>query len=406
MSRRKNKNSSSFIPRNPSGFRWFVLLLALIVGIISIVYVQYLTKELKERERKQIRIYSKTLESFSNNQLDERVTFIFDEIIVNNRSIPVILTDEFGEPQDFKNIKTAEEATNEADKKRILYEELEVMRSINEPLLVTLKTPDLNVIGYRYVFYNNSFLLDQLTYFPYVQISLIFGLILIAFMMFNYSKTSEQNKVWAGLAKETAHQLGTPLSSLMAWNEYIKSADDFDHNEVSAELSKDIARLNLIAERFSNIGSVPVLKDTDPGEVIQVVVDYLGKRTSSKVSIAIDNRLSNGQKAAINRSLFEWVIENLIKNAVDAMSGKGNITIVMEEKDQKILIDLTDTGRGMSKSIAKKIFQAGFTTKQRGWGLGLTLAKRIIENYHNGKIIVKFTEIGVGTTFRISLKST
>lgn len=391
--------------RSPRGIRWTILVMAILIGTFSIIYVRYLTNELKDRESRQIRLYAKTLESFSNNQMGENVSFLFDDIIVDNRTIPVIQTDEYGEPQEFKNVTRAEKATDDQERKRILYEELEEMRSLNEPLLVTLKTPNLDVIGYRYVFYNNSFLLDQLAYFPYIQVSLIFVLIIITFMMFSYSRTSEQNKVWAGLAKETAHQLGTPLSSMMAWNEYIKSTDDFDRQEISTELGKDISRLNLIAERFSNIGSVPVLRDFSPVEIIENIVEYLRKRTSRKVFISINNQLPPSEKAAINKPLFEWVIENLIKNAIDAMSGKGNIDITILHTDGKVHIDISDDGKGISKSNAKKIFDPGFTTKQRGWGLGLTLVKRIINNYHKGRIMLKSSEIDKGTTFRISLKA-
>jgi signal transduction histidine kinase len=222
-------------------------------------------------------------------------------------------------------------------------------------------------------------------------------------MAFNYSRVSEQNRVWIGLAKETAHQLGTPLSSLMAWSEYFRS-DENVPNEIVDELDKDIKRLEMITSRFSNIGSVPVLKDENVFQVVHNTISYLEKRVSSKVKFAV-NAANKNLTAKLNPPLFEWVIENLSKNAVDAIgAAAGSITInIIAGAEKRVFIDITDTGKGISKSNMKKVFQPGFTTRQRGWGLGLTLVQRIVENYHEGKIYIRNSEVGKGTTFRIVL---
>jgi signal transduction histidine kinase len=230
----------------------------------------------------------------------------------------------------------------------------------------------------------------------------VFGL--AAYLFFDASRKSEQNRVWVGLAKETAHQLGTPLSSLTAWVEFFKTDPTYDA-EIVKELEKDVQRLDVITTRFSNIGSVPVLKDEDIVETIETFMSYLQKRISTKVSFTLDNQLEATKTLKINRYLFEWVIENICKNAVDAMEGVGALKVVLKEsKNNQIAIDISDTGKGISKKNLSKVFNPGFSTKKRGWGLGLTLAKRIIENYHNGKLIVKNSEVNKGTTFRILLE--
>ena len=249
-------------------------------------------------------------------------------------------------------------------------------------------------------------MLTQLKYYPIAQLSVIAIFGMIAFLAFNYSKAAEQNRVWVGLAKETAHQLGTPLSSLMAWVEYFKTDPDLKNKEIITELEKDIARLDMITSRFSNIGSEPVLQSTNLLEVINETVNYLRKRVSTKVTIETSCFPNDNISAEINKPLFEWVIENLCKNAVDAMGGSGQIKIhILQASEATAVIDISDTGKGISKSRVSKIFQPGFTTKKRGWGLGLTLVKRIIENYHKGRIFVKSSDINSGTTFRISLNS-
>lgn len=256
----------------------------------------------------------------------------------------------------------------------------------------------------NYVFYKDSELLSQLRYYPYVQLIVISCFALIAYFAFSYSRRAEQNRVWVGLAKETAHQLGTPLSSLMAWYEYIKANPKFENEPILEELGKDVRRLEVITERFSNIGSVPTLRDENILQVTQNAINYLQNRISRKVAFTVESNFAADITAKVNVSLYDWVIENICKNAVDAMEGRGsiNIQLVLLGKGS-IAVDITDTGKGIPKSKVDSVFLPGFTTKRRGWGLGLALAKRIIDNYHEGRLYVKWSELGKGTTFRIVL---
>ena len=245
-------------------------------------------------------------------------------------------------------------------------------------------------------------MLKRLATYPYVQLGVVLIFVVVAIFALLASKKAEQNKVWVGLSKETAHQLGTPISSMMAWTEILK--ESYPDDDMIKEMSKDVKRLEVIAERFSKIGSVPELKLTSLNEVIIHVVEYMDRRTSSKVKITYNNSIDNNVAIRINQALFEWVIENLCKNAVDAMEGKGIIDISSFIEKKKVIIEVKDNGKGIKRNDIKNVFTPGFTTKKRGWGLGLSLAKRIIENYHNGKIFVKESEVGKGTTFRIELK--
>jgi signal transduction histidine kinase len=246
-------------------------------------------------------------------------------------------------------------------------------------------------------------LLTQLTYYPYIQLSVIAIFAFISYLAFNYSRIAEQNQVWVGLAKETAHQLGTPLSSLMAWIEVLREDPTLKNKEILSELEKDIRKLSVVTERFSSIGSVPTLKPENIVTLVHNVVNYLRPRISSRISIEVYS-LSDVLMALVNPPLFEWVIENLCKNAVDAIGTSGHIAIkILRGSNNQIFIDVSDTGKGIARSNLPFVFRPGFTTKKRGWGLGLALAKRIIENYHNGKIFVKSSEENQGTTFRITL---
>ncbi|MEQ9231105.1 MAG: HAMP domain-containing sensor histidine kinase, partial [Cyclobacteriaceae bacterium] len=286
-------------------------------------------------------------------------------------------------------------------RRKYLEQVIEEMRSQHEPIEITLQVSDA-VYGKKFIFYENSTLLSQLAYYPYVQLSIIAVFVLVIFVLFNYSRVAEQNRVWVGLAKETAHQLGTPLSSLMAWSEYFKSSYPKE-KDVMVEFDKDIRSLETITERFSNIGSVPQLKTENITQVIREIVEYLSVRLSTKIALSVESFPNDQIQTKLNKSLFAWVIENLLKNAADAMEGKGSIAIKIMKVNEGVAIDISDTGKGLSKSAARQIFRPGFTTKRRGWGLGLTLAKRIIENYHEGKIYVKHSEPSTGTTFRILL---
>ena len=253
----------------------------------------------------------------------------------------------------------------------------------------------------QYIYYDNSILLKYLEEFPYVQFALVAAFLLICFWAFTSDKKSEQNLVWVGLSKETAHQLGTPISSLLAWEEILKTQGI--NENILSEINKDISRLRTISERFSKIGSAPIIKEENIVEVVENSIAYLRKRTSNKVNYTVAHT-SEVIAAAINIPLFEWVIENLCKNAVDAMGGIGEISFNIQSSGGNVLIDIKDTGKGIAKKHFKDVFKPGFTTKQRGWGLGLSLSKRIIDDYHKGKIFVRSSEVGRGTTFRIILR--
>jgi len=325
--------------------------------------------------------------------LDDLVKSFFSEVALNSASVPVIITD-----SSMRNV--IESGNLDAKKMRdSLYvrHTLAEMAAQNDPISITIKD-----VGVRYIFYKDSYLLTQLRYYPYVQFVIIGLFLLIAYQLFSWARRSEQNQVWAGLAKETAHQLGTPLSSIMAWVELLKLSNV--DRETITELSKDVNRLHIITERFSKIGSATILKPENIVSVIYESVEYLKLRTSKKVTYSINPGPEAVIFAPINLHLFEWVIENLCKNAVDAISGKGLIAIDITEQARTIVIDVSDTGKGIQKSKFKSVFQPGFTSKQRGWGLGLSLSRRIIKEYHRGKIFVQSSTLEQGTTFRIILR--
>jgi nitrogen-specific signal transduction histidine kinase len=393
------------IYQNKSNLRWIVLTAASLISIGSILYTNLLVGRLKERERSFVRLYAKTLEF----ALDESVTinqdinFISEEIILQNNSMPMIIMDSAGFIYASKNIKI-----DSSRGKKLIEEKLRKMAVGMSVEYRPIRIAPINPATgepylVQFLYYKHSNLLTQLIYYPYVQLSVIAIFGIIAYMGFSYSRTAEQNRVWVGMAKETAHQLGTPISSLMAWVEYLKGDEQFANNEFLDELDKDIAKLQLITARFSSIGSVPVLNEEDIVAVAVRVADYLSTRISSRVRISVES-MHDKVMGNINAPLFEWVIENICKNAVDAMSGVGVITIrIQEASDWRIFMDITDNGKGIPVAKLKQVFNPGFTTKKRGWGLGLALAKRIIENYHQGKIFVQSSEPEKGTTFRIVL---
>ncbi|HSZ25923.1 MAG TPA: HAMP domain-containing sensor histidine kinase, partial [Cytophagaceae bacterium] len=262
---------------------------------------------------------------------------------------------------------------------------------------------DYSELGFKnFIYYKNSRFLTQLKYYPYIQLSIIGALGIIAYVAFSYSRNAEQNRVWVGLAKETAHQLGTPLSSLIAWVEILKSMPE--NNEMAVELEKDVQRLEMITARFSNIGSSPAPTNENVIAAVNDVVDYLRSRTSIKVLMKVQSEVSTDSTMKINKPLFDWVLENICKNGIDAMDGIGQLTLKISEENNKIAIDISDTGKGIPRSKFKDVFKPGYTTKKRGWGLGLTLVKRIVENYHHGKIFVLESELGKGTTFRVLIE--
>ncbi len=398
------KNPKSLdIYQNKSEYKWLIFILAIAIGSTSIIYTNTLVTQLKDREKRLIELYAKTLEYTANETSNDNLSFIFQEIIVPNNSIPVIWTDGAGRPIQFRNLDI-DEGLSEKDKMDILDEELNVMRQEHEPIMLKFLNEAGETYDYNYVYYKNSKLLYQLRYYPHVQLSIITIFGLLTYLAFSFSKSAEQNRIWIGLAKETAHQLGTPISSLMAWLEYFKSEDQFKDSSVLTELEKDIYRLEMITSRFSSIGSVPTLNYENIHECVNNTIKYLQTRLGTKITFSLHS-FPVDIRGKVNKPLFDWVIENLCKNAADAMEGVGNIDInIKKGLDGNVFLDLTDTGKGISKSKYKTIFLPGYTSKSRGWGLGLTLVKRIIEIYHEGKIFVKSSEAGVGTTFRIILR--
>ncbi len=374
--------------------RWkiFLLLLAITIGIGSFFYTNWLVKNMAKEERKSVELWAEATQKLASYDINsnEDITFLVD-IINRNTTIPIITADSIDQIQNDRNISYTDK-----NKDKVLERELNRMKDENDPIIITVSEKEK-----QYLYYRDSILLENLKYYPVVQFAVIFLFILVAYLAFNSSRNSEQNQVWVGMSKETAHQLGTPISSLMAWVELLRM-QNIDENLIR-EFEKDTQRLEKITERFSKIGSIPELILTDVSETILSTVEYLKTRSSTKINFILDFDLNQKFEAPLNASLFTWVIENLCKNAIDAMNNDGTIQVSLTEKGKQIFIDISDTGKGISKSYYKTIFQPGFTTKKRGWGLGLSLAKRIVENYHKGKIFLKQSEINKGTTFRIIL---
>lgn len=401
MFRRGSTPSTEFYESN-SKIKWIVLAVSVFISIGSIYYTNLLVDQLKIRERQQVELFAKALEYTLNNE-SENLLFVTDEIIFKNNSIPTIWITREKEYQ-YRNI-SINPSWSDKRKNQYLQDLVEEMKSLYDPIQMTYRNDSGEIEDYGYVYYKNSFLLTQLVAYPYIQLSVIAIFAFIAYLAFNYSKVAEQNRLWVGLAKETAHQLGTPLSSLMAWVEVLRSDDMLKNKEIIEELEKDIRKLTIVTERFSSIGSVPQLKPENVVLLVNNVINYLRPRVSSKIKFEVFS-LSDTIFALVHAPLFEWVLENLCKNAVDAIGTSGVISVkILRGSGNKVFIDVTDTGKGISRSKVAMVFRPGFTTKKRGWGLGLALAKRIIENYHNGKIFVKSTEENMGTTFRISLNT-
>lgn len=374
-----------------------LVIAAILIAVTSLLVSHYLVNDLSHEERKKMEVWAQALHALNNADDNTDLTLVLD-VIRGNTTIPVIVIDSNGHVNDYRNIVMNTESAADSEKyvkdySQRLYERGKYIR-IN--LDDSTKNND-----YQLVCYDESTLLKRLSQYPYWQLGIVMIFVVVAIFALLSSKKAEQNKVWVGLSKETAHQLGTPISSLMAWVEVLK--ENHPDDEMIPEMDKDVKRLERIAERFSKIGSLPEPKDSSMNEVINHVVDYMRKRTSNKVEI-IYQVPDYDVIVKMNASLFEWVIENLCKNAVDAMEGCGKITLTLTDETKHVVIEVSDNGKGIRKKDIKNVFTPGFTTKQRGWGLGLSLAKRIVEEYHKGRIYVKASELGKGTTFRIELK--
>ena len=367
---------------------------AILIAVASLVVSHYLVKDLAIEEKSKMEVWAEAMRTL--NLADENTDLnLVLKVIDENNTIPVVVTDKQGNVQTFRNV----------DLKGETYEDsLQMAATIANKMsssgrYIRLYMEDKK--DYIDVCYDESVMIKRLNVYPIVQLGVVMIFVVVAIFALLTSKRAEQNKVWVGLSKETAHQLGTPISSLMAWTEILK--ESYPDDELIPEMDKDVKRLQLIAERFSKIGSLPEPVPTSLIEVMGHVIDYMDRRTSQKVKM---EKVFPPQDiiVKINASLFEWVIENLCKNAVDAMEGSGRITLFMQDEGDKVAIEVSDTGKGIKKKDIGNVFKPGFTTKKRGWGLGLSLAKRIVEEYHKGHIYVKSSEVGKGTTFRIELK--
>ena len=367
---------------------------AVVIAVASLVVSHFLVRDLAIEERNKMEVWAEAMRTL--NQADENTDLnLVLKVIDENNTIPVVVLDRSGNVQIFRNVKL----------KGSTYEDsLQTAAVIGRRMLESGNSIRINLEDqhdYIDVCYDESVMIKRLTVYPYVQLGVVMIFVVVAIFALLTSKKAEQNKVWVGLSKETAHQLGTPISSLMAWTEMLK--ETYPDDDLIPEMDKDVKRLQLIAERFSKIGSLPEPVPSSLLEVMNHVVDYMDRRTSHKVEM-VRRFPEHDIIVTINASLFEWVIENLCKNAVDAMDGQGRITLWMQEEADRVAIEVSDTGKGIRKKDVGNVFKPGFTTKIRGWGLGLSLAKRIVEEYHKGRIWVKQSEVGKGTTFRIELK--
>ena len=380
-----------------------LVVVAIVIAVASLLASHFLVMDLQQEERNKMETWAEALRTLNSADENTDLSLVLN-VIQSNNTIPVIVMDADGEVTDYRNIdmnaRTSEDSADFVARyaKSMLndgnYIKIRLDGMLGDTLLADADK------DYQLVCYDESTLLKRLSQYPYWQLGIVMIFVVVAIFALLASKKAEQNKVWVGLSKETAHQLGTPISSLMAWVEILK--ENYPEDYLIPEMNKDVKRLELIAERFSKIGSLPEPVEASMNEVLDHVVDYMDRRTSKKVEIT--RHLPDHEVIVkMNASLFEWVIENLCKNAVDAMEGKGRIDITLSDENGLMVIEVADNGKGIRKKDVKNVFTPGFTTKKRGWGLGLSLAKRIVEEYHKGRIFVKQSEVGKGTTFRIEL---
>ena len=384
------KNTISSIYDSRQRLKYIFIIGAVLIAIASVVVSDSLIKNLADEERQKIEVWAEATRVMTNENPSLNMNLIL-KIIQGNTSIPVVLCDDSDQVLTYNNIDVPE--SNPESFMRVLVQKL---KHKNKPIVI-----DMEDGTFQYLYYDDSIILKRLLIYPYAQLTVVFIFIIIAFLALASTKKAEQNKVWVGLSKETAHQLGTPISSLIAWKENLKTKE-IDQSYLD-EMEKDVKRLETIADRFSKIGSDPKPINVNISESLLSALDYMKTRISQKVKIKTFFP-AEPVMVQMNDSLFAWVVENLTKNAVDAMEGQGEISFKVEERKNVVRIDVTDTGKGISKSKFKTVFNPGYTTKARGWGLGLSLVKRIVESYHGGKIFVKSSEPGKGTTFRIELR--
>ena len=374
-----------------------LVMAAVAIAVVSLVVSHILIRDLASEERAKMEVWAEAMRTLNHADENTDINLVL-RVINSNNTIPVVVLDPNGQVQAYRNIDI-DHCDNAADTTAFLGQLGRHLLAANRNIRIALDDDRSN--DYIDVCYDDSLMLRRLSSYPYIQLGVVMLFVVIAIFALLTSKRAEQNKVWVGLSKETAHQLGTPISSLMAWVEILR--ESYPDDQLIPEMENDVKRLQLIADRFSKIGSLPEPVDTDLKEVMQHVVDYMDRRTSKRVQM-IRRFPESEVRVRINASLFEWVIENLCKNAVDAMGGEGTITITVAEEPDRTVVEVSDTGKGIRKKDIRNVFRPGFTTKKRGWGLGLSLAKRIVEEYHKGRIWVKHSEVGIGTTFRIELK--
>lgn len=376
--------------KNTFWFKRVAILISFIIVSLILWNTYVFFQKFKQDERAKMEVFATAIKEFESNT-DLNASFnLENKVFENIKGIPLILTDEKGEIMSSHNLDSIQ-----SNDKAYLKKQLALMKDQNEPI-------EINYIENKkqFVYYRNSDLLYKLTYYPIALVLILALFLTVVYLFFNSTRIAEQNKLWTGMAKETAHQIGTPLSSLLGWIAILKT-ENVSEKYVD-EIEKDVHRLNTIANRFSKIGSLPELKPQNIVSITKNAFDYLESRSSKQISFSF-SASQDEINTSLNTELYGWVIENLIKNAIDAMLGKGALNLTITETPKKVKITVTDTGKGIPKSQHKQIFKPGFTTKKRGWGLGLSLSKRIIEDYHNGKILVQKSEIGKGTTFEILL---
>jgi sensor histidine kinase len=373
-----------------------LVLAAIFIAVASLLISHSLIRDLAQQERSKMEVWAEAMRTLSEADDNADLSLVL-KVLDENNTIPVVVLDKDGTVTEYRNVKIS--ASNKSDSVKYVNKVAQQMKAAGQVIRIPLAN---NHNDYIEVCYDESLMLRRIAIYPYIQLGVVMLFVVVAIFALLTSKRAEQNKVWVGLSKETAHQLGTPISSLMAWLAILK--ETYPNDKLLPELDKDVQRLQLVADRFSKIGSIPEPVPASMNEVLDHVVDYMDRRTSKKIQMIAD--LPNEDIIIkMNASLFEWVIENLCKNAVDAMGGEcGQIVFHLEQLENKVVVEISDTGKGIKKKNIKNVFRPGFTTKQRGWGLGLSLAKRIVEDYHHGKIFVKSSELGKGTTFRIELK--
>ena len=371
--------------------KYMLMLVAAIIAVASLFVSGRFVDKLKLEEKNKMQVWASAMSSIINAEVNEDVS-LEQEILSSNKTIPVVLTDDTGSIIQENNIKF----TANADSLTVLMQRVAEMRRKGNVIPIYMEG-----VGEQYVCYDDSNILILLSYYPYIQLCVVLLFLVICVVAVVSSKRAEQNRVWVGLSKETAHQLGTPISSLMAWTAVLK--EKYPGDELVSEMEHDVARLQRVAERFSKIGSMPEPKEENLIEVLERVVSYIERRASNKIRF-VRQFPSEGLVVRMNASLLEWVFENLCKNAIDAMDGQGMITLRVINAESKVAIEVEDTGKGIAKSHRNSVFTPGFTTKKRGWGLGLSLAKRIVEEYHKGRIFVKSSEVNKGTIFCVELK--